>query len=59
MIEGDVDWEKINLELLEHGFLGGLPPLKRFGQPKRALFSVTEARSREEMDSFTDVLRGG
>ncbi|HHY14745.1 MAG TPA: aminomethyl-transferring glycine dehydrogenase subunit GcvPA [Firmicutes bacterium] len=57
VIEGDVDWEKINLELLEHGFLGGLP-LKRFGQPKRALFSVTEARSREEMDSFTDVLRG-
>ncbi len=57
VIEGDVNWEEINLRLLEHGFLGGLP-LNRFGQPKRVLFSVTEARTREQMDSFTDVLRG-
>lgn len=57
VVEGDVNWEELNLELLEHGFLGGLP-LERFGHPNRVLFSVTEARTKEQMDSFINVLRG-
>ncbi len=59
VVEGDVDWEEVNLRLLEHGFLGGLP-LKRFGfgWERYALFAVTEARTKEEMDSFIQVLRG-
>ncbi|NLJ81080.1 MAG: aminomethyl-transferring glycine dehydrogenase subunit GcvPA [Firmicutes bacterium] len=57
VIRGDVDWEEMNLRLLEHGFIGGLP-LKRFGFPQAALFAVTEARTKEEMDAFINVFRG-
>lgn len=57
VVEGDIDWEEVNLRLLEHGFLGGLP-LNRFGYEKYALFAVTEARTKEEMDNFVQVLRG-
>lgn len=57
VIEGDVDWNGINEKLLEQGFLGGLP-LDRFGYPNWVLFSVTEARTKEEMDRFTNLLRG-
>ena len=57
VIQGDVDWEEINLKLLEKGFLGGLP-LDRYGLPGHVLFSVTEARTKEEMDTFITLLRG-
>lgn len=57
VIQGDVDWEDVNLKLLEQGFLGGLP-LDRFGLPGHVLFSVTEARTKEEMDTFITLLRG-
>src|SRR5690554_68880 len=57
VIEGDVDWNGINEKLLEQGFLGGLP-LDRFGYPNWVLFSVTETRTKEEMDRFTNLLRG-
>lgn len=58
VIAGDVNWEEVNLRLVEHGFIGGLP-LGRFGLPKEwVLFSVTEARTKEEIDTFVSVLRG-
>ena len=57
VIRGAVDWEEVNKGLLEHGFMGGLP-LARFGLPEYALFSVTEARTKEEIDSFVNTLRG-
>ena len=56
-LRGAVDWAEINRRLLDHGFLGGLP-LARFGQPELALFSVTEARTKAEMDAFVSTLRG-
>ena len=52
-----MDWNGINEKLLEQGFLGGLP-LDRFGYPNWVLFFVTEARTKEEMDRFTNLLRG-
>lgn len=57
VIQGAVDWEKINLELVDHGFIGGLP-LARFDLPELVLFSVTEARTKEEIDNFVNTLRG-
>ncbi|HHY09740.1 MAG TPA: aminomethyl-transferring glycine dehydrogenase subunit GcvPA [Firmicutes bacterium] len=57
VITADANWEEINERLLEHGFLGGLP-LARFGYENEVLFAVTEARTKEEMDAFINVLRG-
>ncbi|NLL43522.1 MAG: aminomethyl-transferring glycine dehydrogenase subunit GcvPA [Firmicutes bacterium] len=57
VIHGAVNWEEVNARLLEHGFVGGLP-LARFGLPEYVLFSVTEARTKEEIDSFVNTLRG-
>jgi glycine dehydrogenase subunit 1 len=57
VIKGAVDWEEVNMRLAEHGFVGGLP-LARFGLPELVLFSVTEARTKEEIDSFVNLLRG-
>ncbi|MDI9422175.1 MAG: aminomethyl-transferring glycine dehydrogenase subunit GcvPA [Bacillota bacterium] len=57
VLKAAVDWEDINLRLMEQGFVGGLP-LARFGLPELVLFSVTEARTKEEMDHFVDLLRG-
>ncbi len=57
VIRGAVDWEEVNMRLAEHGFVGGLP-LARFGLPDLVLFSVTEARTKEEIDSFVNLLRG-
>jgi glycine dehydrogenase subunit 1 len=57
VIQGAVDWDEVNIRLAEHGFVGGLP-LARFGLPERVLFSVTEARTKEEIDSFVNLLRG-
>lgn len=57
VIQGAVDWEEINLKLVDHGFIGGLP-LARFGQPDLVLFSVTEARTKQEIDNFVTTLRG-
>ena len=56
-IQAAVDWEEVNARLVEHGFVGGLP-LARFGLPELVLFSVTEARTKEEIDSFVNLLRG-
>lgn len=57
VIQGAVDWEELNLRLVDHGFIGGLP-LGRFGLPEFVLFSVTEARTKEEIDSFVNLLGG-
>ncbi len=57
VIQGDVDWAEINQRLLEQGFLGGLP-LDGCGLAGHVLFSVTEARTKEEMDTFITLLRG-
>lgn len=57
VIQGDVDWKKVNSQLIEHNFVGGLP-LEDFGLANSVLFSVTEARTREEIDSFVNTLRG-
>lgn len=57
VLHADVNWENVNLQLLEAGFLGGLP-LDFLGLPSHVLFSVTEARTKEEMDEFITVLRG-
>ncbi|NLL48464.1 MAG: aminomethyl-transferring glycine dehydrogenase subunit GcvPA [Firmicutes bacterium] len=57
VIEAEVDWEEVNMRLAEHGFVGGLP-LERFGHPGKVLFSVTEARTKDEIDSFVNLLRG-
>lgn len=57
VIQGAVDWEEINLKLVDHGFIGGLP-LARFDLPELVLFSVTEARTKEEIDNFVNTLRG-
>lgn len=57
VIKADANWEEINARLLEHGFLGGLP-LQRFGFENEVLFAVTEARTKEEMDAFINVLKG-
>ena len=57
VIQGAVDWEEINLKLVDHGFIGGLP-LARFDLPELVLFSVTEARTKEEIDNFVNILRG-
>ncbi|NLM40969.1 MAG: aminomethyl-transferring glycine dehydrogenase subunit GcvPA [Firmicutes bacterium] len=56
-VRGQVDWVEINKRLLDHGFLGGLP-LARFGHPDLVLFSVTEARTKQEIDDFVSTLRG-
>ncbi len=57
VIQGAVDWEEVNLRLIDHGFVGGLP-LARFDLPELVLFSVTEARTKEEIDNFVNLLRG-
>lgn len=57
VIQGAVDWEKVNLDLVDQGFIGGLP-LARFDLPELVLFSVTEARTKEEIDNFVNTLRG-
>lgn len=57
VIQGAVDWDEVNMRLAEHGFVGGLP-LARFGLPEMVLFSVTEARTKEEIDSFVNLLSG-
>lgn len=57
VIQGAVDWEAVNRRLVEHGFLGGLP-LAPFGFPEYVLFSVTEARTKEEIDQFVTTLGG-
>lgn len=57
VIKGPLNWDKINNSLLEHNFLGGLP-LASYGLPEHVLFSVTEARTKEEIDNFICVLRG-
>ncbi|HHU61235.1 MAG: aminomethyl-transferring glycine dehydrogenase subunit GcvPA [Bacillota bacterium] len=57
VIKGAVNWEEINLRLLDQGFLGGLS-LARYGLYDLVLFSVTEARTKEEMDNFVNVLGG-
>ena len=56
-IKGAVDWKEVNRRLLDQGFIGGLP-LARFDLPDVVLFSVTEARTKEEIDSFVSILRG-
>jgi glycine dehydrogenase subunit 1 len=56
-IRGALDWAEINRRLLDRGFLGGLP-LARFGHPDLILFSVTEARTKQEIDAFVSTLRG-
>jgi glycine dehydrogenase subunit 1 len=56
-IRGAFDWAEINRRLLDRGFLGGLP-LARFGHPDLILFSVTEARTKQEIDAFVSTLRG-
>lgn len=57
VIQGAVDWEQVNIRLVEHGFLGGLP-LAPFGLPEHVLFTVTEARTKEEIDQFVTILGG-
>ena len=57
VIQGAVNWEEINLRLLDYGFIGGLP-LARFELPELVLFSVTEARTKEEIDNFVNILGG-
>jgi glycine dehydrogenase subunit 1 len=50
--------EELNRRLLPHGIIGGLP-LRRF-YPELAdgwLLCVTEARSREEIDRFVDLVK--
>jgi len=50
--------EELNRRLLPHGIIGGLP-LRRY-YPELAdgwLLCVTEARSREEIDQFVDLVR--
>ncbi|NLM54949.1 MAG: aminomethyl-transferring glycine dehydrogenase subunit GcvPA [Firmicutes bacterium] len=57
VVAGEVDWENINQRLLKEGFLGGLP-LKRYGMPDAALFAVTEARTKAEIDRLVELLGG-
>lgn len=57
VLAADVDWQQVNSQLLEAGFLGGLP-LDFTGLPGHVLFSVTEARTKQEMDEFVTILRG-
>ncbi len=57
VMTGEMDWEEVNKRLLQEGFLGGLP-LKRFGMPDAALFAVTEARTKEEIDRLVELLGG-
>ena len=56
VVTGPVDWEAVNEALLKDGFLGGLP-LKRFGMADAALFAVTEARTKDEIDRLVELLR--
>ncbi|HHT27494.1 MAG TPA: aminomethyl-transferring glycine dehydrogenase subunit GcvPA [Firmicutes bacterium] len=57
-LECDHDIDAVNQRLLEHKIIGGLP-LARFDQryANLALFCVTEARTRSEIDRLVDVLR--
>ena len=57
VVTGPVDWEAVNEALLKDGFLGGLP-LKRFGMADAALFAVTEARTKDEIDRLVELLGG-
>ncbi len=55
----DVNWAEVNKRLLEYGFLGGLP-LGQYHEDLDScvLLSVTEARTKEEIDRFVHVLGG-
>lgn len=59
VIQADLDWAKCNESLLEHGYLGGLP-LAVFDPTLKdsLLISVTEARTKAELDQFVALLRG-
>lgn len=59
VLQKDVNWEEVNLRLLDYGYLGGLPLGTLYPNHKDcALFAVTEARTIEEMDHFVEVLGG-
>ncbi len=59
VVQADVNWEEVNKRLLDHGFLGGLA-LGRFipELDRCVLLSVTEARTKDEIDRFVHVLGG-
>ena len=58
-ISGDVDWAKVNHQMLDKGFLAGLP-LQQFDKDlsDSLLLAVTEARTKEEIDEFSGLLGG-
>lgn len=59
VIEADLDWIKCNEALLEKGYLGGFPlAVVNSDLANCALISVTEARTKAEMDEFVSLLRG-
>lgn len=59
VIQGEIDWESCNERLLEYGYLGGYP--LKYMEPKltdSVLIAVTEARTKQELDKFAELLRG-
>lgn len=58
VLQADLDWDKVNDHLLEHGFLGGFP-LKYVDVQlaDSVLIAVTEARTKAEIDQFVELLR--
>lgn len=59
VIEADLDWEECNQQLMEAGFIGGYP--LKFVDPSLrdcVLIAVTEARTKEDMDKFVELLKG-
>ena len=58
-LQADLDWERVNERLLEHGYIGGFPlKLVNADLADSVLIAVTEARTRAELDQFAELLRG-
>ncbi len=59
VVQADANWDEVNKRLLDHGFLGGLPLGERFPELQHCvLLSVTEARTKDEIDRFVHALGG-
>jgi len=58
VVQAELDWQKCNERLLEHGYLGGLPlAVVDEKLADSVLLSVTEARTKAEIDEFVALLR--
>ncbi len=59
VVKGDLDWEEVNEKLLASGYLGGFPlKLVDSDLAGSCLITVTEARTKAEIDRFVELVRG-